>query len=487
MNVLNSKVPNLEGLLKVSYDTDEEGKQRFFLQSGRTLHLEGRLFGLYPLESALHSQSLSTKSGVAHGIAAVTAIENYLGVSPTQGGQKVRQVMLYLSTLHAHLDHFYFEVLPDYLNEKHFRGQGLMRAKFFPDLVMREETAGDFSVAEGKAILERLPKIQKTLAYLQQSLALLGGKFPVVMNLIPGGVTNVKISKSTVMQLVRNIEKVKPVVETFWPEDVKALIVASPDLLKAVGGEQQLISYGSLRIQNQKDDPAYYAPGVYLDGKLEPLNLAKITESFSDTYYRPADNQSLSNDLIFDLNKSGATTWIKASRYETEVMQTGPLARMLVTHFGGSNLQISDSISAWVEGLGLSIDNSNSGAARLMAAAFEGRFLMKSLYTSLFEFEFGQVLSLKQPFDFSGRGSGIGVVEAPGGSLLHQVHIEAGKITGYRIVSPSNWTLSSRDEFGKTGLAELEINQLFSSNPPDSILANRVVHSYFGSATDATQ
>jgi len=487
MNVLNPKIPNLEGLLKVSYLEEEEGKKRFFLQSGRTLHLEGRLFGKYPLEAALHSQSLSARSGVAHGIAAVTALENYLGVAPTDGGQLVRKVMLYFSTLQAHLEHFYFEVLPDYLNEKHFRGQGLVRAKYFPDLMMREATEGDFGVEGGKKILEQLPQIREALAYLQQSLALLGGKFPVVMNLIPGGVSNVKISKSVIMKLVRNLEKVKPVVEHIWPENVKALIVASPDLLKVMEGEQQLISYGSLRIQNGKDDPSYYTPGVYLDGKLEPLNLAKITESFSDTYYREADNQSLSNDLIFDLNKTGATTWIKAARYETEVMQTGPLARMLVTHFGGGNLKISDSISAWIEDLGLSIGNSNSGAARLMAAAFEGRFLMESLYASLFEFDFEAALSLKQPFNFSARGSGIGLVEAPGGALLHQVHIEAGMITGYRIISPSNWTLSSRDEFGKTGLVELEINQLYASNPLDPNLSSRVVHSYFGSSTDATQ
>lgn len=486
MKQLIDRVPHLEGLLKVLSDNESE-TPRVMLQSGRTLHLEGRLFGKNPLEAVQLTQTLSAKNGIAHGIAATVALENFLQVQPTFGGQKVRQILSHLATLHAHMAHFYFEVLPDYLNQRHFKAQGLLRASYFPALDLREEEPGDLSQEGGRVVLSHLPRITTALSELQRAMALLGGKFPIAMNFIPGGVTNFSIGRNQVMELLRLLEGIKIDVEQVWLADVRALIAEAPELAQNFGEEQQFISFGSLELENAKEDPAYYAPGIYLDGKLEPLNAAKITESYVDTYYRPADNKSLSNDLIYDLNKKEAKTWIKAARYETEVMQPGPLARMLVTHYGGGNVQISDSISAWIEDLGLSTDRANSAASRLLAAAFEGRFLMLSLFESLLSFDYSRPLNLRQPINFSGRGTGTGLVEAPSGSLLHQVFIEKGRIANYRIVAPANWTLCGRDEFGKTGQVESELNRISEGGELKALTANRLLHSYYAMALDATQ
>ena len=79
------------------------------------------------------------------------------------------------------------------------------------------------------------------------------------------------------------------------------------------------------------------------------------------------------------------------------------------------------------------------------------------------------------------------MVEAPGGALLHQVYIEGGKITGYRIVAPSNWNLSPGDEFGKTGLLEAGLNRMGKFGPLRPETAIRLAHSYYAQALDATQ
>ncbi|OGG99803.1 MAG: hypothetical protein A2600_02565 [Candidatus Lambdaproteobacteria bacterium RIFOXYD1_FULL_56_27] len=486
MKVLVERVPNLEGLLKVAYD-GEPGKEKYFLQSGRTLHQEGRLFGKYPLEAVQHTQTLSAKSGVAHGIAAVLALENYLQWTPTYNGQKMRQILLHLSTLHSHLHHFYFEVLPDYLNQKHFKGQGLLRSTYYPTLALREKDDQDLSPEAAKQIFTHLPQVVRTLAALQQAMALLGGKYPVVMNLIPGGVANTNLGRAQGMKLLRILESAKEMVEEIWPTDIKTVIAGATDLLQSSDEDQQLISFGSLPIENGKEEKAYFSPGVYVEGKLEPLNVTKITESYVDTYYRPADNRSLSNDLIYDLNKKKAHTWIKAARYETDVALTGPLARLLITHYGGGNVQVSDSIAGWIENLGLSIDKANSGAARLLAGAFEGRYILQNLFDSLLKLDFTGPLNQRKPFAFKGRGIGMGMVEAPGGALLHQVYIEGGKITGYRIVAPSNWNLSPGDEFGKTGLLEAGLNRMGKFGPLRPETAIRLAHSYYAQALDATQ
>ncbi|OGG94762.1 MAG: hypothetical protein A2527_06075 [Candidatus Lambdaproteobacteria bacterium RIFOXYD2_FULL_50_16] len=484
MNLVVERIPNIEGLIQIA-SVNEAGGERYFLMSGRTLHIEGRLFSKYPLEAVTLTQSLSAKGGIAHGIAAVSALESYLKIQPTFTGQKVRQIMLGLSTLHSHIHHFYYELFPDYLNKTHF--EGLLHRTHFGVMDLRSPDDLDLDLAVGREILSHFPQIERTLGELQRGLAMLGGKYPVAMNLIPGGVTNFNLNAALVMDLIRLLDGIKRQIEVLWPGDVKLLVGALPSLAQGGGEEQRMLCFGSLPIEGGKDDPAYYSSGVYLDGKLEPLQQNKITESYVDTFYRTADNKSLSNDLIYDLNKKNARTWIKAARYETEVMQTGALARMLVTHYGGGNVQISDSISSWIGDLGLNPERANCPAARIFALAFEGRYLISSLFGALMGLDSSLPLNQNRPFDFSGRGSGSALVESPTGGLLHEIYIEGGRIRGYRIVSPANWLLSSRDEFGHTGLVEAELNRLDKSKTLTKLSASRVLHSYYAQALDGTQ
>ncbi|WP_299804537.1 nickel-dependent hydrogenase large subunit, partial [Sulfuricurvum sp. RIFOXYD2_FULL_44_160] len=40
-------------------------------------------------------------------------------------------------------------------------------------------------------------------------------------------------------------------------------------------------------------------------------------------------------------------------------------------------------------------------------------------------------------------GEGIGIVEAPRGSLIHRARIERGKIVEYSIITPTQWNLGN--------------------------------------------
>ena len=70
---------------------------------------------------------------------------------------------------------------------------------------------------------------------------------------------------------------------------------------------------------------------------------------------------------------------------------------------------------------------------------------------------------IRPPVDtktFSGKG--VGVVEAPRGTLIHEVVVEEGRIKDYNIITPTVWNLGPRD--GKNlGVVERALLGLDSS------------------------
>ena len=317
---------------------------------------------------------------------------------------------------------------------------------------------------------------------LHKTLALMCGKYPGIMNQIPGGVSNQIINEHLIMKVLRELETCKNFIEKIWPGDVKKLISHFPKMTRVFDGGQGMISFGSIAITGS-NAPAY-SEGVYIDKKLEPLNNLKITESLLNTYYKEAGSPQ--QNQIYDLNKSGARTWIKSARYESMPMQTGPLARLLVTHYGGGNAEISDEVSNLITELNYETDQVNSEATRLFAEAIEGRFYLRNIFTNLLSLDLKIPPNQGTKFDFSRRGIGLSRIEAPAGSLLHQVYIDQNKIMNYRIITPQNWNLSTSDEFGKSGIVEDELNTK-DAKSLSPIVASRVLHSYYANGLDASQ
>ena len=484
-SVIIEKLPRIEGQIRVIMQQSEEGS-KILLESGRTTHLENRMIGKYPLEAVHHCQTLSAKSGAAHAIAAAMALESYLNIKPTALAQQIRSVLLKLAAIHSHIYHFYWELLPDYVNNQHFRHKSIRELGLYFGLKQRHDEPGDLSVPQGKKILDHLPAAAETLKRIQLILTDLTGKFPGLMNIIPGGVTNFSINRKLVMSILRSLERLKKFVEVTWPEDVILFVGETPETAVVLDDSANLISFGSLPADDSDDHPPHYSPGIFLDGKLEPVNELKITESLVSTYYlRVGKEYDPSKNL--DLNKADAYTWIKGARYETESLTAGALPRMLITYFGGGDMQVSDIIVKLLDNLGLSPESPNCIASRLLAEVFESRLYLKSLLKDLIRLDGESALNRQMEFDFSAPGSGTGKAEAPGGSLLHQVFIKDNRIKRYRIVSATNWNFSTRDEFGKTGIVESELNKLLKNYTLSSMQASRILHSYNTGVIDGTQ
>lgn len=481
-NVLIERLPRVEGCLKVVLEQTADDTS-VFLSSGRSIMIENRLIDKYPLEAIQLSQQLSERNCISHALAATEALEDFLNITPTPVAQQIRSILVKLSSIHSHIHHFYWEILPDYLNRRHFRF--VNKGRYYSGVEERDHKPGDLSNAIAKQILKNVPYAAKTLQGIQDIITLLSGKYPVVMNIIPGGVTNPNISPKILMEVMRKLEGFKRLIDIVWPTDVKKFTQDTPATLTIFDDTSNFISFGSPKVDKGRNY-SFYSPGVSLDGKLEPINELKVTESFVSTYHNaPSEVKSINE--AYNLEKPGARTWIKGARYETETMLSGALSRMMVTYLGGGNIEISDTIGQMLEDLGLNTDYPNCIASRILSEALEGRFYMKAVAELLLAIDTAGATNLGAKISFSGDGSGVGKIEAPGGSMFHQVHIKNGRIARYRIISPVNWNFSPKDEFGRTGVVETELNKLLKNYTLTSLQAARIIHSHNASVLDGAQ
>lgn len=479
-NQVRFHVPGVAGNLSVVYDREN---QDIWTESAKSLSIEEYLRGRNPLDAIQLTQQLSSVNGVAHALAATLALEDIAGITPTKTGQQLRELILQLSTIYAHISHFYFCFITDYLNREHAAGLEIS-STFMEQWAKNQVTKGDLPLVTGKEIAANIPQASNALYEIQRVITMLTGKFPVVMNIIPGGVTNHKLSRDKVMTMIRRLEGVRGFIETIWSQDVKKLIQKLPETMLVFGGQAKLISFGSLGFGKEKRN-SFYSPGVYVDGKQEPLNELKIYELLNHTYYEEGTEKN--RPVKVNPDKPEARTWIKSARYDTEALQTGVLPRILVTHFAGGNPEISDTIVQIMEDLNLTFEQSDCIASRLLAQVFEGRIFLKEIFAFLIELDVNQELNSVDSLKMPDQGVGLGRLEGPTGSILHQVFIDDGKIENYRIISPGNWNASTLDEYAKTGVIEASLKQLIKMNRLGGKNVNRLLHSYNLQVLEATQ
>ena len=232
-----------------------------------------------------------------------------------------------------------------------------------------------------------------------------------------------------------------------------------------------------------------FPKGVWNDAKLEPLQ-PRIFEQIRNAFYRVPTGAAGSNGALeFAPRKEGAYTWIKAPRYLDRTMETGPLARLVITHRAGSRSHTVGVVEQIEALLRAPLAEANTVGGRILAGLGELVPLLEYAENLLAQLTPGQpsVTSPEMPETLSGEGTGR--IDAPAGMLQHRMVIEKGRIAHADIISPSTWNGSSRGERGETSGLEIALN----GPAPDlrtqagRLTASRIVHSYLFSASDAVQ
>ncbi|WP_345978583.1 nickel-dependent hydrogenase large subunit [Sulfurimonas sp. HSL3-2] len=360
--------------------------------------------------------------------------------------------------------------------------------------------------------------IQRDLAKMQ---AIFGGKNPHPQSIVVGGVTCVQdIENPARIALFKQLlaDGTKFVKQAYLPDVYMAGTMYADEATdskatftelmegKGVGGTGggllNYMSYGDFRL----DDTGFYnsallfPSGIVYGGdisKVEDVDPTKIAEDVTHSWYEgakplhPYDGQTIPNYTGLDKRSDGVAylktnekySWIKSPIYNDTRVEVGPLARMVVG-VARKDERITKYVMDFLKRGNLPVAVLFSTIGRTAARAIETTIMADALVEWADELAANVAagdLSTWTDFDFnkvSVKTKGMGLAEAPRGSLGHWVRIDEGKVSNYQAVVPSTWNGAPRDYKGRLGAYEASLIGIKVADPEQPLEIIRTIHSF---------
>lgn len=360
--------------------------------------------------------------------------------------------------------------------------------------------------------------IQREMAKMQ---AIFGGKNPHPQSIVVGGVTCVQdIQNPARIALFKQLLQLstKFVKQAYLPDvymagtmyadeatDAKATfteLMQGKGVGGTGGGLLNYMSYGDFRL----DDTGFYTSallfpsGIVYNGdisKVEDVDPEKIAEDVTHAWYEgtkplhPYDGQTIPKYTGLDKREDGIAylkteekySWIKSPIYNDTRVEVGPLARMIIG-VARKDERITKYVTDFLTRGNLPVSVLFSTVGRTAARAIETTLMADVMMEWVDELAANAAagdLSTWTDFDFdkvSVKTKGMGLAEAPRGSLGHWVRIEDGKVANYQAVVPSTWNAAPRDYKGRMGAYEASLIGTKVADPEQPLEIIRTIHSF---------
>jgi len=354
--------------------------------------------------------------------------------------------------------------------------------------------------------------IQREMAKMQ---AIFGGKNPHPQSIVVGGVTCVQdIQNPARIALFKQLlqESTAFIKRAYLPDIYMAGTMYAEEATdsdatyKGVGGTGggllSYMSYGDFRL----DDTGFYnsallfPSGLVLEGDLSKafdVDPEKIAEDVTHSWYEgnkplhPYDGETIPKYTGFEKKEDGYSylktnekySWIKSPIYDGKKVEVGPLARMVVGYVRGDE-RIKKYVDNFLTRANLPITVLFSTVGRTAGRAIESELMadvMMEWVDELAANVAGGDLATWTDFDFdkvSVKTRGMGLAEAPRGSLGHRLSVEDGKVKNYQAVVPSTWNAGPRDADGQLGAYEASLIGTKVADPEQPLEIIRTIHSF---------
>ncbi|WP_263832770.1 nickel-dependent hydrogenase large subunit [Sulfurospirillum oryzae] len=347
----------------------------------------------------------------SHAMASVLAMESLLAntgevLHVSQKAKDIREIALNAEKIHNHIKWYFFTILPEL------------------------KKIADPSY-EGNAFKEKL--WYHAQQAVMESLSMgshFSGQWPHGSFVMPGGVTCDPL-KSDVINALGYLDRVIAFceehlygmeLEEFLSFDSALQVMSAPCALAY--GIDEMLKYGFDSLGRSYDRFLALGESFMYEGALKA---SKTTVLSADIKYV---HESL--DHTFFADKYKGYTYSKSALYKKSYFEVGPLARLMVAKeplMRDFHRRFKDAV-----------------LTRVVARVIECAHLLSRTKTLLLE------LNLKEP-SFSPpkqdihtlSGEGMGVIEAPRGTLIHQVSAHHGMIKSYNIITPTVWNLGNGD------------------------------------------
>jgi Ni,Fe-hydrogenase I large subunit len=537
-------VTRIEGHLRVEAEVSGGKVSEAWAAGTMFRGIEKILEGKDAREGWIWAQRICGVCTTVHAIASLRAVEDAIGATPPPNAELVRSLIAGSQLVHDHVIHFYHlhaldwvdvtsalkadprrtsrlaQSISDYPNSgaDYFRGV-LTRLK---QLAGSQQLSLFASGYWGHPAYRLTPE-QNLLAvahYLdalqwQRDVirihAVLGGKNPHPQTFVVGGMATPldpnspqAINPERITFLRERLSTMRTFVEQVYIPDVLLVASAYPEWFKIGGGTRNFMTYGGYGDKGPADTASFLFPrGIIRDldlSRVQPMDEAKITEQVARSWYSYSDGDGTALHPYKGETHANYTgpkppyewletdhkySWLKAPRYEGEVMEVGPLARMLVAYAAGVP-DIKGPVDAALKKLAAGTDALYSTLGRVAARAIESQIFMSRLEGWLDQLDrnmnSGDLrIADTEKWDRSNwpsRARGFGPHEVPRGSLGHWVEISDGNISRYQAVVPSTWNASPRDAQGQPGPYEQALVGTPVADPKRPLELLRTIHSF---------
>jgi hydrogenase large subunit len=494
MKIVVDPVTRIEGHLKITVEV-ENGVVKDAWSSGTMARgFEALLLGKDPRDAPYVASRFCGVCFSVHQMASAMALDQAFGATVPRGGELLRYLSMGAEYIYDHVLHFYHLTALDYidvmavaaykgkdkeLNALKEKVVGLVKAKDTFPLTPRYKP-DEFSVNDPDMVIAAVKHYIDALSMQAKARnmgAIFGGRQPHYQSIVVGGFTQLPDLNQVARFRSMLDEQARFVNEVYIPD---VLAFGTGPLLPLAtagigGGHHNYLSYGSFKMDEAGKDLLFpegvikgLDPSSIKPGKFDPK---KVTESVEYGWYREnTPKHPYDGEQVFDLDRKGAYSFIKAPRYDGTAMEVGPLARMLIT----KNPDL----------MGLVAQGVKPGAvARHAARAIETKLVVDACYKWLDEllsimtkpgFKIHDTANYEPP----DKGMGAGFYEAPRGALGHWVKVKDKKIENYQAVVPSTWMASPRDENQVRGQYEESLIGTPVPDPDNPINVVRVIRSF---------
>ena len=317
-------------------------------------------------------------------------------------------------------------------------------------------------------------------AYMHQTITLWGGKAPHQRGSVPGG-NPVRPTADVIASTREKVRAFRATVDAVAPVIWNYLTNNAVKLSRMGSGTGNFISMGGFPDPTTSGGtdsmPLTLPRGVITNGNSVPgqFDPGKVTEGVDYAWYdQPSSSPVAGEQLpVPDMSKAGAYSWGKSPMYGGVACECGPLAREYIAGVIPKLGNLLQSVHG-SEVAGLPMNPKGSVFDRMMARAVELVALVGSDSTSknltmVAGYSLGLSLtdildalgipreglmehwldgldvgapSYTQSYENPGSGEGIGLWEAPRGSLLHWMKISGSKVSDYQVVAPTTWNVA---------------------------------------------
>jgi hydrogenase large subunit len=544
--VVVDPITRIEGHLRIEAQMDGDQIAEAWSSGTMVRGIEIILRGRDPRDAWAFAQRICGVCTLVHGIASVRAVENALKYEIPANAQLIRNLMIGAQYVQDHVMHFYHLHALDWVDvvsalqadpratselAQSISNYSKSSPGYFADMQTKVKNfveagqLGIFAKAYWGHPAYKLPPEANLMAvahYLealswQRDVAKLhtifGGKNPHP-NFLVGGVpcpidldSDSAINSARLATVQRIITQMREFVDQVYVPDTLAIASFYKDWGAQGEGVGNFMSYGDFPEKGTDDPTSLLFPrGAILGRDLSTVHEVDLDaadqvqeyiahswydyESGKETALHPYKGETKLNydgptPPYEEMDVENSYSWLKSPRWKGNVMEVGPLARVLMLYATGHE-QTQELVNYTLQTLNVPVDALFSTLGRTAARTLETKVVGDSLQTwydnLVANIKAGDTRTfnevLWEPSSWPHSAQGVGYTEAPRGGLAHWVVIEDGKIANYQAVVPSTWNAGPRDAAGQPGPYEAALagHRLHDPEQPVEIL--RTIHSF---------